>query len=417
MTCVVARLFSRAIVALAELNAAAILFDDLLRLKDSLVGVGLLLLSEGLLERNGVQTWPKPNLKGRRGHEHRLAAADLPERQRARDRVRVVAPDEDPNGKPGALLDLRRRFDALNEHFVLVSVAGGKGDNIDLNVVPLGDPRLRLGAAEILIAVADQYDALAGSLRKRCKGQLQGGRDIGVVAVYRASDFGEIQTRGVAGRKLQLGASTENDYSCLVAFRSWPASSTDSLMKRLDPLPAPIDALGRRCRVRLPVLRHAQRAVHDKHDRDVFVRAADSRFGQGQGQQDHETTAQPDREPAPNRSQSGEAAIAERDDYRHQAQRQKPPRLIYLDVDCCSACGLQCRARGASQSPPRPAMRMAADTAAAIADQRPMARSTTIMPARRTHREDDEPPSQARTGQSNRQEPGAPCRLPTEVAE
>ena len=93
------------------------------------------------------------------------------------------------------LLGQRRRLDALDQHLVLVAAAGGERHHVDLHAVLPGDAGLLLGLAEVLVAVADEDDALAGALGEGGQGQLDGGGDVGVVVVDRAGDLREAEPR------------------------------------------------------------------------------------------------------------------------------------------------------------------------------------------------------------------------------
>jgi hypothetical protein len=64
----------------------------------------------------------------------------------------------------GALVDQGRGLERFDQHLVLVVPARGDREHVDLDAVLAGDAGLLLGLAQVLVAVADQHDALACTL-------------------------------------------------------------------------------------------------------------------------------------------------------------------------------------------------------------------------------------------------------------
>ena len=203
-----------------------------LRLKLGLVGVGPLLVGQRPVERERVEAVLQLHFAQLRPICVDLALGDLLEGQLADDAVAVVAADQDADRHLRALLDQRRRLDALDQHFLLVALPGGQRHHVDLHVQRPGQSRLLLGVAEVLVAVADEDDALAGALGERGEGQLEGGGDVGVVAVACGRQLGELEARRVAGRQFQARLPPKTIRPA--RSRAWPAprSSTASLMNR-----------------------------------------------------------------------------------------------------------------------------------------------------------------------------------------
>ena len=95
-----------------------------------------------------------------------LAVPVLQQFERADDDatwVRIA--NQDADRQSGPLGGLRRRFDGLDQHFILVPISFAKRNDVDLHAVLLGQIGLLFRVAEVLVAVREQDDALAGVLR------------------------------------------------------------------------------------------------------------------------------------------------------------------------------------------------------------------------------------------------------------
>ena len=100
----------------------------------------------------------------RAGDLHSLSFADLPERERPLDRLRMKVAQQHPNGQLSALLGQGGSFHALDHDFVLVAI--DDRHDVDLHAVQLGNTGLFQSVAQVLVAVADKYHSLGRSLRK-----------------------------------------------------------------------------------------------------------------------------------------------------------------------------------------------------------------------------------------------------------
>ncbi len=152
-----------------------------------------------MLEVVDVEARPQLDLgfEDRHALENRLIVdhveAGLGQLQAADDDIRMEAAQDDANGQARILVGMRRHFDAIDQHFVGIAVARGERDDIDLHAVLPGDARLLLGLADVLVAVADEDDALGRAFRKGGQGELDGRRDIGIGVVDGAVDLAETQ--------------------------------------------------------------------------------------------------------------------------------------------------------------------------------------------------------------------------------
>src|SRR5581483_8905880 len=75
------------------------------------------------------------------------------------------------------------------QDLVLIALAGRQGNDVDLDAVVPGDAGLLQDVSQVLVAVGDQDNALAGPLGEAGDGQLEGGGDVGVVAVDIGAEF------------------------------------------------------------------------------------------------------------------------------------------------------------------------------------------------------------------------------------
>src|SRR3712207_8016545 len=73
----------------------------------------------------------------------------------------------------------------------------------DLGAVLPGDLGLFQGVAQVLVAVADQDDALAGALGEGGQGQFEGGADVGVGPVHGAGQLAEVKLGDGGGGQFQ----------------------------------------------------------------------------------------------------------------------------------------------------------------------------------------------------------------------
>ncbi len=246
-----------------------------------LVTVRALLVGQPAREGDDVQTTAQDDDLGLR-RRRLLPLDDLFEDEPADDEIGVVTADEHANRHAGALLDDRRRLDALDEHLILVGLSGGQRQDVDLDAERMSETGLLLGVAEVLVAVADEDDALAGIVGEGGQGQLQGGGDVGVIAVRRGRQFFQVEARGIAGRQFQARPSSEDDQAGPVALVVAAAPGHGIVDELADAAFALVDLAGFAGGILDHLLRDAQRAIDDEEDGDVIVRLAQLRLGERQ---------------------------------------------------------------------------------------------------------------------------------------
>ncbi len=100
----------------------------------------------------------------------------------------------------------------LDGHLLVIGLV--QSDDIDADVVGLGDPRLVDSAAQCLVPIGQQDDPLGGVLREAGEGQSDGLGDVRLVRVEHGLDAGDLW--GEARRSLHVGLITEHDDAHLV---------------------------------------------------------------------------------------------------------------------------------------------------------------------------------------------------------
>src|SRR6516165_3711568 len=293
-----------------------------------LIGESRIVLGAGLLEGIDVEALtqlddgriPRPFVFIFFAVERRIER-DLAQIHPRDDHLRMKTADDDAHRQTRIFFRQRRCLNAFDEDFILVLSARRDRHDIDLHAVLLGDAGLLLGAPQVFVAVGDQDDAFAGSFREGCERQLHGGGNVGVTVVDLAQYLREAELGHAAGGQLDARLLAENDDADAVAG-VLRAAQGDRLVDEVE------EALFAQILAALEFRRHAQRPVPQENYRNAVVRLAPIGFGQGEGQQHDQRTAQAQNDPAPRRAERDQIANAGPQQQGNQQEQQKPPGFL-----------------------------------------------------------------------------------------
>ena len=96
-----------------------------------------------------------------------LDQAEFGQRERAGHDLWMIAAENDAQRHAGVLVGVGRRLDTLDQYLVDAAADRGDGHHVDLHAVLPGEARLLIGLAQVLVAVADEDDALGGPFGER----------------------------------------------------------------------------------------------------------------------------------------------------------------------------------------------------------------------------------------------------------
>ena len=175
--------------------------------------------------------------------------------------------------------------------------------------------RLRQGlrlldrVAQVLVAVADDYDPLGGVLGKRGLGKLHGRGNVGVFGIEYAFDLGGHLHVVVVGRDFDGRVPAEHDRPRAVPVLAVFADlGIDVLDHRLAALHG-----------------NAQRLIEEKNRSQPVAGLDDLNFGQGKDQsQEHEAAENQNHHP-PHAAQARHLAITVPPKHRYQRQKRQIP--------------------------------------------------------------------------------------------